>query len=623
MKKLIKLFLPIFALVFTFNACIEEDFDRPPTEGSDPGLTVTTTIKELKAMHTFGATETISDDLIIKGVVIADDASGNWYRSFVLADETGGITILVDIAESYVLYPRGREVYVRLKGLVMADYNNLVQLGGYIASDGSLGDIVEVTDHLIKSVGRGEPVPNLKTITSLTLDDVGTLIQLNDVNFLDTNTTYADAINQNSVNLDLANCDDNSVLVRTSGFADFANQPVASGGGTFIGVLSIFRSDFQLLIRDLNDLDMAGPRCSGSGGTDCNGGTVPTVSGVDEDFENGSNNDPVVINGWTNAVIKGSRSWQYKEFSGNVYAQATAFNDSSPEMETWLVTPLIEVTAQTKILTFETAKAFYTHNGLTAWLSTDFKCDPTMAVWSPLGGTLAGQNDNDNDWVLSGDIDLSSLIGQKVAIGFKYVGSGTGGQTGTFRVDNLKLGIGGGNTGGNDPCSNGNGPLEVDNLDEDFSTGTNNNEVVENGWVNLAAVGTRNWIYKEFSGNVYVQATAFNDTAPQTASWLVTPLINATGTTTISFETAKAFWTHNGLSVWTSTDYDCDPLTATWVPLNATLAGQNDADHDWVPSSAIDLSGFAGSKVAVGFKYEGNNNAGLTASYRVDNVKVQ
>ena len=193
--------------------------------------------------------------------------------------------------------------------------------------------------------------------------DVNTLIQLNDVNFLDTTSTYADAIGQNDLNVDLADCDGNTVIVRTSGFADFAATKVASGGGTFVGVLSIFRDDFQFLIRNLEDLGMNGPRCDDSG-TDCNGSVVPTVSGVDEEFENGSDNDAVSINGWTNAVVKGTRNWIYKEFSGNVYVQASAFGDSSPEMETWLVTPLIEVTDQTKTLTFETAKAYYTHDGL-------------------------------------------------------------------------------------------------------------------------------------------------------------------------------------------------------------------------------------------------------------------
>ena len=624
MKYLIKfsaLFIVISLICFS---CVEEDFDTPPTTGVDPGLTVTTTISELRDMHVLGGGHTlITEDLIIKGIVVADDYTGNWFRSMVIQDETGGITVLIDLTEAYFFYPIGREVYIKLNGLSLNDDDNLLQLGIYNPITRQLDDISNVTGHIVRSVMKEAPQPTVKNITQLTMEDVNTLIQLDDVYFVDTTAIFADTIGQNSLNRDLLDCDGFSIIVRTSGFADFAGARVPTGGGTFIGVLSIFRDNFQLLIRNLNDLDMNGTRCSDSGGTDCNGTIVPTVTGVEEDFENGSNNDPVVINGWTNAVVKGTRSWQFKEFQGNVYAQATAFNDSSPEMETWMVTPLIEISEEAKILTFETAKAFYTHDGFTAWLSTDFECDPTLAVWTPLNAVLAGQSDDDNDWIPSGDVDLTPLIGQKVAIGFKYVGSGTGGQTGTFRVDNVKLGDGGGNTGGGDPCTNGNGPLEVDVLNVDFSNGANNDPVVEDGWINIATVGTRNWIYKEFSGNVYVQATAFNDAAAETGSWLVTPLINATATTTLSFETAKAFWTHDGLTVWTSTDYNCDPLTATWTPLNAPLAGQNDDDHDWVPSGTIDLSGFAGSKVAIGFKYEGNNTAGLTTSYRVDNVVVQ
>ncbi len=620
MKFLTKLFLPVLVLFISFNSCVEEDFDQPPTDGSDPGLTVTTTIAELKAMHTMGNFETIDESLVLKGVVVADDASGNWFRSFVLQDETAGITVLIDITESYFLYPVGREVYIKLEGLVIGDDDNLIQLGGYEASDGSLGEIVEVTDHLLKSVKREDPTPKVMTINQLTINDVGSLIQLNDVVFVDTSGTYADATNQNSLNIDLADCFNNTVIVRTSGFADFAGAKVVSGGGTFVGVLSIFRDDFQFLIRDLTDLEMNGDRCGVDPTDPCGGVTPITVTGIDEDFQNGSNNDQVVIDGWFNVATKGTRSWQYKEFQGNVYVQATAFNDSSPEMETWLITPFIQMGQETT-LTFETAQAFYTHDGLTAWVSTDFDCDPLEAVWSPLGATLAGQNDPDNDWIPSGDVDLSALQGQKIVIGFRYIASGTSGQTGSFRIDNLKLGDGGGPIG--DPCSNGNPPLEVDALNVDFSNGADNDEVVENGWTNLAATGTRNWIYKEFDSNVYVQATAFNDASPETASWLVTPLINVTGPKTLRFETAKAFWTHNALTVWISTDYDCDPLVATWTTLNATLADQNDADHDWVPSGDIDLSSFMGSKIAIGFKYEGDNNAGLTTSYRVDNVVVE
>ena len=106
-------------------------------------------------------------------------------------------------------------------------------------------------------------------------------------------------------------------------------------------------------------------------------------------------------------------------------------------METWLVTPLLDINGP-KTLSFETAKAFWVHDGLSVWISTDFNCDPLSATWSPLAGAmLAGSVNVDNEWIFSDDIDLTSYIGQKVAIGFKYVGSGPGGQTTTYRVDNV------------------------------------------------------------------------------------------------------------------------------------------------------------------------------------------
>ena len=611
--------LALLALLFSFTSCLDEDFDQPPTGGEDPNITVTTTIAELKAMHTPGGKEVIQEDLVIKGIVIADDASGNWYRTFVIQDETGGIEILTELRDSYVYYPRGREVYIKCKGLVMGDYNNLIQLGGFIAQDGTLGPVVEVSDFIIKGLKKDLPAPKVRKMDELSLADVSTLVTLEGVQFssADIGATFADVVNQYALNRYLQDCELQEVIVRTSGYADFAGAAVPGGNGNFTGVLSVYRNDFQFLIRDLNDLALNGTRCD-DGTNPCLNANPVTVTGVDEDFESGTNNNPVQLYGWTNIVVKGSRSWQFKEFSGNVYVQATAYNDAAAEMETWLVSPLIELT-EPQVLTFETAKAFYTHNGLSAWISFDFVCDPLSATWQPLDADLAGQNDADNEWVPSGDVDLSSLVGQKFAIGFKYVGSGTSGNTGSFRIDNFKLGTGGGPV---DPCA-GNQPVVVDAIDEDFDAGTNNNAVALTGWTNYVAAGTRNWLYKEFSGDVYVQATAYNDTSPQMEAWLITPLIDVDGPKTLSFETAKAFWTHDGLSVFISTDFTCEPDAATWAPLQATLAVQNDADHAWIPSGDIDLSPYIGKKVAVGFRYKGSNSAGQTSSYRVNNLVVE
>lgn len=423
------------ALTVGFTACLDEDFDTPPVDGVDPGLTPTMTIKDFKAMHTAGNFETIDEDIIIGGVVVADDASGNWYRSFVLQDETGGIEVLTDIADSYVLYPIGRQVYIKCKGLVLGDYNNLVQLGGYLTEDLSLGPIITVADHLVKGKKVGAPAPKVKNIKDLTMDDVSTLIQLDNVQFItsDTSRTFADPVTRTAYNRYLEDCAMNQVIVRTSGYASFAGSSVPNGGGTFVGVLSVFREDFQFLIRSLDDLQMDGDRCSFD---PCAGTTVVEVESIDEDFQSGNNNDNIELTGWTNIATKGSRLWIYKEFDGNVYAQSTAFNDSSPEMESWLVTPGIVIDAP-KVLTFDSAKAFWTHDGLSVWISTDFICDPTLATWLPLSATLANQNTPDHEWVPSGDIDLSAWQGETVFIGFKYVGSNDLGQTTSFRIDNV------------------------------------------------------------------------------------------------------------------------------------------------------------------------------------------
>ncbi len=430
MKNLIKILLPLFLLTFSFTSCLDEDFDQPSTTGRVPDLTVTTTIAELKAMHTMGSIENIQEELVIKGTVVADDFSGNWHRSMVIQDETSGITVLINQVEAYFSYPVGREVYIKLNGLSLGDYNNLIQLGVYNPYTKKVEEISELADHLFKSVKREVPAPKVVKPGEFELNDVSTLVKLEGVVFSQTGVTYADAAGLNAVNLTIENCDGNTTVVRTSGYANFAGTAVPEGRGDLTGILSIYnfnalqQSDFQLLIRDLDDVQLNGPR------------NCPAETFLDEDFETGANNVDVALAGWTNIAIRGSRVWRFQTFNNNVYCQATAFNDPAAEMETWLISPLVNLDVP-KVLTFETAKAFWTHDGLSVWISTDFTGNQANATWQPLSATIAKQTDADNAWIASGDIDLTPLTGSTVAIAFKYVGSNSAGKTTSFRIDNV------------------------------------------------------------------------------------------------------------------------------------------------------------------------------------------
>jgi hypothetical protein len=175
----------------------------------------------------------------------------------------------------------------------------------------------------------------------------------------------------------------------------------------------------------------------------------------------------------------------------------------------------------------------------------------------------------------------------------------------------------------NGPRCGSSGGGGVTEIDEDFSEHEDYDPINIEGWLNVATEGGRTWQAKVFSGNVYAQATSYNsDEANET--WMITPGIDLDAMTSpkAEFETAQAFWEHDGLEVLISTDFNGINISgATWTALDCDIAGENDPDHDWIPSGEIDLSTYAG-EAYIAFKYTGSDLNGTTTSYRVDNVKV-
>ena len=120
-------FLSIPVLMGISNC--NKSFDEPP-EYTVPAIKANKSIAGLKQLHLSNNFEKILDDIIIEGVVIANDITDNFYKSIVVQDSTGGITIRLDGYSLFNKYPVGEGVFVRLKGLWMGDYAGMIQLGG-------------------------------------------------------------------------------------------------------------------------------------------------------------------------------------------------------------------------------------------------------------------------------------------------------------------------------------------------------------------------------------------------------------------------------------------------------------------------------------------------------------
>ena len=257
----------LLLLVFSIQACVDTDFEEPPVDGVDLPERGNTSIADLKALADPDKIVEIKDDIKIEGIVVADDRSGNFFREFVLQDETGGILVTVNLTSLYNFYPIGREIVIKCQDLFLAIDNGVVQLGGYtyVESGGELmGNIIDYEERILKGRVVGAPEPKVTTINQLGVDDITTLIKLENVEFIadDLGQTMSDPVGRRSINRILTTCDGDNIIVRSSGFADFAGEIVPGANGSITAIYSVFRDDRQLFIREFEDIQFAGDRCT-------------------------------------------------------------------------------------------------------------------------------------------------------------------------------------------------------------------------------------------------------------------------------------------------------------------------------------------------------------------------
>ena len=582
-------FLAALSMVIVLSGCVKNDYDDPPSSSVPFDPTKILTIQEVKQIFADSGEYKFNDIYSVYATVTMDDALGNIYKSAYVQDNNEGIDLYLNASGLY----QGDSIRIMLKGSMVSMYHELMQIQD-----------LHVDSSIVKLKTLVNIEPKLVTIADIyTGEYQSKIIKLEGVQFVqgDLGKTYADAVGLQSENRTLETCDGSTIIVRTSGYATFAGEKLPTGKGSIIAIASVYDSDMQLVIRRMSEVNLTGERCDG--------GDITPVDEIHEYFDGATPYEDIAIEGWYNIIQEGNRKWQGKEFNTDKYAQATGYNSELSEMITWLITPPVKMD-EAKILTFVSAKAYWEHTSddpFTIWASTDFDgLDVTAATWTQLSANIPDENSPDNDWIESGDVDLSGFS-ENVFIAFKYVGSDT--ESTSFRIDDVVV-----------STSGGGGGEGVTSIDENFQTQVNYEDINISGWLNLNEIGSRKWQGKEFESEIYAQATSYNS-GEENVSWLITPKIalDEMNSPKFSFESAQAYWVHNGFSVLISIDFDGSDLTAaTWTPLDCIIAGQNDPDHEWINSGVIDLSSYSGYAY-IGFKYEGSDPS-QTTSYRVDNV---
>lgn len=188
MNKISTLILGLLA-AFSLTACMDSH-DEPNTEN----FTITapaiegTPISLLELKQRFKAPMTgrdvaayqkVETDLVIEGVVVANDISGNLYQTLVirqigstpLADDDQSIQIGLKHSILYPYFPLGQKIRMNLKGLYVGNYSNTPKIGQpYRTSSGNLRLGPVLFEHVGTHIALvGKPNPNAPELTPVDL----------------------------------------------------------------------------------------------------------------------------------------------------------------------------------------------------------------------------------------------------------------------------------------------------------------------------------------------------------------------------------------------------------------------------------------------------------------------
>lgn len=167
-------------------------------------MTPTHTIAELASLYKTGSPWKIDKNIVISGIVSTTDRPGNFYKSFYIQDETGGMEIKIGKNGLYNDYLPGQRIYVDCRELCLGMYgyksgtaygNGMVQIGfsdptgeyetSYLESS------LLIDSHIFKGAVESEVEPVVvpesslpaSTATQATSHYVGKLVTVKDLTY--------------------------------------------------------------------------------------------------------------------------------------------------------------------------------------------------------------------------------------------------------------------------------------------------------------------------------------------------------------------------------------------------------------------------------------------------------
>lgn len=555
-NRLFNSFILLALLGMAFVSC-KKEYPEPPIQDLPVGTVYT--IGEILGME---SGTVFTEDASVYGIITADEQSGNLYKCAFMQDRATGDAIELYLnAVSGVRI--GDSVRIYLKDVTYAMYNNLPQLSNF-----------EADGHIVILANNKPIEPALATIDEITQGKyLAGLVRLENVKFTEQNTFADPATYGNRTLIDPMNPSSN-VIVRTSNYANFANDSLPQGIGNLTAIATVYNSTWQLIIRSARELEFDGYVPGGAN-------DLPYCEFFASSF--GS---------YTTYDVKGAQHWEI-DYST---AKMTGYeNSTNYENEDWLISAkfsLENVSSASMTISYIARYFNNVNEDITVWVSSDYTSgDPTQANWTQISATWT-EGSNWTDFA-STTLDISEFVGQKVCVAVRYISDNT--KAGTIEVQSICIQEGNAPTPPPGPGTGG----EVQTMPycQSFASefGT---------YMTYDVMGSESWMidYSTAKMTGYVGGSYYAN-----EDWLISSPVAITGVNdakmTLSYIGRYFNNINEEVTIWASTNYawGSDPTTASWTQVPATLTEGSNWNN--FLTAEISLTDYINKTVTFAVKY--------------------
>lgn len=163
-----------------------------------------------------------------------------------------------------------------------------------------------------------------------------------------------------------------------------------------------------------------------------------SVSLMSKNFEDGTDKSDV-IPGWENIARQGTKKWNNRTYSGNMYGEMSAYGTTGAA-ECWLISPDVAIaTGSDPKLGFDIKIRFYTHSGLKVKISSNYTTDIAAATWDDVTSQMAIPEKDQDPFIASAKLSLAKYAGKTINVAFVYEGDGAAAKTTTYQIDNIVI----------------------------------------------------------------------------------------------------------------------------------------------------------------------------------------